>query len=147
MFRTTEDYEISLVSRSGERERGQIEVEVLDETRDGLRHRPCTVRLRWRDHCLEATKSDVYHAFQEVREALESFGLIPDCYGSCQDVQVSGMLADMAGGSMAYRMSERPGLHGPPVVCIFSTEPGLKLETVRVQQAWRNNHVVRPFTL
>jgi len=134
----TNEYTVAIVGESG-RAAGNatIEVTVRDESKGGLRHRPCTVSLRWRDAVFEATESDVYLAFQLVRLKLEEFGLRPVCYGACSDVQVSGMLVDMGDGTEAYRMSTQVGDNAPEVVSIFESDPEIEPAPVAEQLAYQ----------
>ena len=128
-------YSIELVDSHGGRVGAEVEVTVREWTADERRHRPCTVRLAWRDHSVEATEFSVYHAFQKVREQLEAHDLIPYCFGACPDVRVSGMAVDMGDGTLAYRMSKSTGVGRPPMVNIFESEPGLTLGSVAEQRA------------
>ena len=128
-------YSIELIDSHGDRVGAEVEVTVRDWTEDQRRHRPCTVRLTWQEHVVEATEFSVYHAFQNVREQLEANGLVPYCYGSCPDVRVSGMAVDMGDGTLAYRMSQSSGVGLPPMVNVFDSEPGLKLGSVAEQRA------------
>lgn len=135
MHERTSRYELGLVG-GAERLNAQVVVAVRDWTEHGLRHRPCTVVITWADQSVESTADSVYHAFRAAREQLERLGLTPDCYGSCPDVQTSGMLCDMGDGTMAYRMGGVAGGERPPTVNIFDSEPGLKLGTVAEQKAY-----------
>ncbi len=122
---------VPLIGKDGQ-VAGEAPVEVV--VRDGIR-RSCTVSLNWEGRSFEATTGDTYHAFQEVRIQLEALGLLVLCYGSCPDVQVSGMCIDMGDGTYAYRLSQRQD--GRPVmVNIFDSEPGIEPSTVEQQRAY-----------
>ena len=124
----------------------RVVVTVRDWTEDGVRNRSCSVAITWRERTVSSTSHNVYQAFQEARAQLETFGLTPDCNGSCPEVRTSGMLCDMGDGTFAYRMDRTTGTGSRPIN-IFDSEPGLKLGTVTEQKAyWREMHNRRRLT-
>jgi len=133
-------YELQLM-QSDVRIPAQARVLVQDWTEGERRHRPCTVTLSWNERSVSRTAHSVYHALRDVRALLEPEGIVLDCYGSCPDVLVSGMLIDMGDGTLAYRMSRASSNDRPPTVNIFETEPGLQLGSVAEQDTYRDNLV------
>ncbi len=133
----TRSYEIKLCDGTGTMMPATVDVRVYDRDEDGRRKRECTVRVSWRDTSVEAVEFSVYHAFASAREKMEPLGLIPQCYGSCPEVQVSGMAVDMGDGTIAYRLS-RPdqGWH-EPTVNIFDTASDIRPAPVADQRNYR----------
>jgi len=54
---------------------------------DGL----CRLSFRDRDHSIEASSTDYFEAFVQIRLQLEQEDLIPFCYGSSLNVFPSGV--------------------------------------------------------
>jgi hypothetical protein len=70
-------------------------------TSEGL----CRIVFSYRDCEIEASSSDYFEAFLEVRLKLEQVGLIPFCYGASLNVFPSRMCRDMGSGMSAYRLT------------------------------------------
>jgi hypothetical protein len=85
----------------------------------------------------QVNEFSVYHAFAATREQLEPFGLVPQCYGACPEVQVSGMAVDMGDGTIAYRLSDPQDGWGGPTVNIFDTGPDISPASVKEQRNYR----------
>lgn len=71
------------------------------EPRDGL----CLITFRYRDRIIEASATDYFEAFAQIRLQLEPERLIPFCYGASLNVFPSGMARDMGSGLSAYRLT------------------------------------------
>ncbi|HEX8310775.1 MAG TPA: hypothetical protein VF614_05615 [Chthoniobacteraceae bacterium] len=71
------------------------------EPRDGR----CHITFRYRDRIIEASATDYFEAFSQIRLQLEPERLIPLCYGASLNVFPSGMARDMGSGLSAYRLT------------------------------------------
>jgi hypothetical protein len=73
----------------------------LDESeghQDDFGNDQVRVTLKWAGGEIAATGLDFFLAFCDVREQLESFNLVPRCYGACRNLVLSGMCSDMGQG-------------------------------------------------
>ncbi len=131
------EYTIDLLDESGQRIPAIVDVDVWDGDTASGRRRDCKLRIRWQQGCVEAVAFSVYHAFASAREQLEPLGLMPQCYGACPEVQVSGMAVDMGDGTIAYRLSDPRDGWGGPTVNIFDTGPDISPATVTEQRNYR----------
>ena len=129
-----DNYEIILSDQSGRAIPATVEVHVTYREEDGRRN--CRLRIAWADGNVEAADFSVYHAFASAREQLEPLGLMPQCYGACPEVQVSGMAVDCSGGTIAYRMND-PQVRWGPTVNIFDTGPDISPAPVAEQRNFR----------
>jgi hypothetical protein len=68
--------------------------------RDGF----CHITFNYRGKSIEASATDYFEAFSQIRVQLEKDRLIPFCYGASLDVFPSGMCRDMSAGMTAYRL-------------------------------------------
>lgn len=131
------EYIIDLLDESGKRIPAAIEVCVWDRDMPSGRQRDCSLRIGWPGGQVEAVEFSVYHAFASAREQLEPLGLMPQCYGACPEVQVSGMAVDMGDGTVAYRLSDPRDGWGGPTVNIFDTGPDISPASVKEQRNYR----------
>lgn len=106
---------------------------VTCEPRDGQ----CHLTLHYRGRALEASATDYFEAFCQVRSRLEKENLIPFCYGASLNVFPSGMCRDMSAGMQAYRLTI--GRHTSPkqdLVDIFEAGPDVIPATVARQKEY-----------
>lgn len=131
---TNETYDILLSNAAGETIPAVVYVSIT--YRDGDGQRDCRLRIAWADGNVEAVEFSVYHAFASAREQLEPLGLMPQCYGACPEVQVSGAAVDLGDGTIAYRMND-PQVRWGPMVNIFDTGPDISPAPVAEQRNFR----------
>ena len=131
---TIDTYSINLSDHTGRMIPSSVEV--LITYREGDGRRDCRLRIAWAEGKVEAVEFSVYHAFAAAREQLEPLGLIPQCYGACPEVQVSGAAVDMGDGTIAYRMND-PQVRWGPTVNIFDTGPDISPAPVAEQRSFR----------
>lgn len=131
------EYTIELLDQSGNLIPATVEVSTWygDTTRG--RQRNCRVSIRWPSGEVDAVEFSVYHAFAAAREQLEPRGLMPQCYGACPEVQVSGMSVEMGDGTNAYRLSDPRDGWGGPTVNIFDFAPDISPAPVDEQRSFR----------
>lgn len=132
-------YKITLLS-NGSTLNSDVTVEVNDSSEGPFRSRECHVTLQWDGETITAESYTVYHAFQEIRIALEELHMQAICFGACEDVQVTGMLCDWGDGTQAYRMSKAVNGELPPVVNIFESEESLVTHSVSEQRDYFERH-------
>lgn len=133
----TYEYIIELLDESGKRIPATIAVCVWDRDTPSGRQRDCSLRIGYPGGQVEAVEFSVYHAFASAREQLEPLGLMPQCYGACPEVQVSGMAVDMGDGTIAYRLRDPLDGWGGPTVNIFDTGPDISPASVKEQRNYR----------
>ena len=118
------EYTIELLDQSGKLIPATVAVSTWYGATTSGRQRDRRVSIRWPSGEVEAVEFSVYHAFAAAREQLEPRGLMPQCYGACPEVQVSGMAVEMGDGTIAYRLSDpRDGWGGPTVNIFDSAAP------------------------
>jgi hypothetical protein len=108
------DHTIHLLIIGGEDDETAV---LTTEPRDGR----CHITFRFRDRVIEASATDYFKAFSQIRLQLEPDGLIPFCYGASLDIFPSGMGRDMGSGLVAYRITI--GRTPDTLVRIFDTGP------------------------
>ena len=64
----------------------------------------CSLSFSFRGRSVEASASDFFEAFCQIRLQLEAEALIPFCYGASLNVYPSGMSRQMSNGMSAYRL-------------------------------------------
>ena len=64
----------------------------------------CSLSFSFRGRRVEATASDFFEAFCQIRLQLEAEALFPFCYGASLNVYPSGMSRQMSNGMSAYRL-------------------------------------------
>lgn len=105
------------------------------------RHGMCHVQLQYENGRFEASASDYFEAFCQIRQKLEGVGLTPFCYGASLSVYPSGMCRDMGAGMFAYRLAHGRSPTGTDLVRIFDSGPDVIPSTVANQKAhfegWR----------
>lgn len=99
--------------------------------------------IQWPGGKVEAVEFSVYHAFASAREQLEPLGLMPQCYGACPEVQVSGMAVDMGDGTIAYRLRDPRDGWGGPTVNIFESAPDIPAPVEKQRKFRRRRHLNR----
>ena len=79
---------------------------------------------------------EFFTALCDVRDDLETLGLVPQCYGASRNVYPSGMSREMGVCEKAYRLV--PGIPGQmaDLVNIFDDGPDVDPVSVSVQQAF-----------
>ncbi len=130
------DYAIVLSESSGRKIQAHVNVRVYNFDENGRPRRECKLRIVWAGGNVESVEFSVYHAFASAREQLEPLGLMPQCYGACPEVQVSGMQVDMGDGTIAYRMND-PNVRWGPAVNIFDAAPDISPAPVAEQRSFR----------
>jgi len=88
-------------------------------SRDGL----CHITFRYRGKVVEASASDYFDAFCQIREQLQPERLIPFCYGASLNVFPSGMARDQGSGLSAYRLTIGRRASREDFVRIFDSGP------------------------
>ena len=96
----------------------------------------CRVVFKFRDSEIEASSSDYFEAFSEVRLKLEQVGLIPFCYGASLNVFPSGMCRDMGAGLSAYRLTIGKAPQRTDLVRIFESGHDVIPSSVENQKAF-----------
>lgn len=121
------DYTIRLIGGS-EEEAGLVSYGVVD--------RICKVSFHYRARLIEASSSDYFEAFSQIRLQLEQEGLIPFCYGSSLNVFPSGMCRDMGSGLSAYRLVAGCAPERTDLVQIFDSGDDVIPASVADQKAF-----------
>jgi hypothetical protein len=135
------NYDILLSDNSGAKIPAKVFVRVYNysASESGRPRRDCKLQISWAGGKAESVEFSVYHAFASAREQLEPLGLIPQCYGACPEVQVTGMAVDMGDGTIAYRQPSRYERRGP-TVNIFDTAPDIQPGSVASQRSYRKKY-------
>jgi hypothetical protein len=105
------------------------------EERDDL----CNIAFRYRDQAIEASASDFFEAFCQIRTQLEPERLIPFCYGASLNVFPSGMARDMGAGLSAYRLAIGRAASRGDLVSIFDSGPDVIPSLVAKQEEFFNS--------
>jgi len=87
---------------------------------------------------IEASDSDFFEAFCQIRSRLEQERLIPFCYGASLNVFPSGMARDMGAGLSAYRLAMGRGASPSDLVSIFDSGPDVIPSFVSKQEEFFN---------
>ena len=100
--------------------------------------RTCVIKLLCERCEVDGEGPDFFEAFCRVREAIESHGLTPLCYGASRNVFPSGMARDMGDGLSAWKLSLRQPTTEP--VDIFAEGADVEPVSVATQrefwEAW-----------
>ncbi|MFN3192845.1 MAG: hypothetical protein ACE361_20210 [Aureliella sp.] len=126
-------YEIHLSDQNGAMIPAKVEV---DLSSGAFGH--YQLRISWQDGTVEAEDYSVYHAFALAREKMEPLGLVPQCYGACPEVHVSGMAVEMGHGISAYKLSRPDERWDAPMVNIFDNGPDVHPASVEAQRNYRS---------
>ena len=110
------------------------------ESRDGR----CHITFRYRDRVIEASATDYFKAFSQIRLQLEPERLIPFCYGASLNVFPSGMARDMGSGLSAYRLTIGRTPAKDALVRIFDSGPDVIPASVANQEQHYNDWLKSP---
>ena len=126
------DYPIHLIGGSDD-EAGLVSYGPVD----GL----CRVSFNYRGRSIEASSSDYFEAFSQIRLQLEREGLIPFCYGSSLNVFPSGMCRDMGSALSAYKLVAGRAPERTDLVKIFESGHDVIPASVANQKAFYSNWI------
>lgn len=101
----------------------------------------CRVSLNYRDYSIEASSSDYFEAFSQIRLILEQEGLIPFCYGSSLNVFPPGMCRDMGSGLTDYRLVAGRAPERTDLVKIFESGHDVIPASVANQKAFYSDWI------
>jgi hypothetical protein len=96
----------------------------------------CHLSFAFRGRRIEATASDFFEAFCQIRLQLEAEALIPFCYGASLNVHPSGMSRQMSNGLLAYRLTVGSPGRIETLVRIFEQGPDVIPASVANQQSF-----------
>jgi hypothetical protein len=94
----------------------------------------CLIAIEYRGKRLDGSGIDFFAAFQQVRQQLESEGLIPFCYGASMNVWPSGMCRSMGQGMLGYRLKLGCSTTREDIVRIFDAGPDVVPANVAEQR-------------
>jgi hypothetical protein len=101
----------------------------------------CHITFRYRDRVIEASATDYFEAFSQIRLQLELERLIPFCYGASLNVFPSGMARDMGSGLSAYRLTVGCAPSKDALVRIFDSGPDVIPASVASQKDFFNQWI------
>ena len=110
------------------------------QPRDGQ----CHITFRYRDRVIQASATDYFEAFSQIRLQLEPARLIPFCYGASLNVFPSGMARDMSSGLSAYRLTIGRTTSKDALVRIFDSGPDVIPASVANQKEYFNDWLKSP---
>jgi hypothetical protein len=129
--------EIMLIDTAGNLEPATIDLFFRDWTdSDGCRHTDCQTQLSWASGVAEGMDWNWFASFKKVRKQLEVYGLLPVCHGASRRVILTGMAADMGGGSRIWRVNDADEMYRP-TVDIFKTGEDVEPVSVEEQEAFQ----------
>lgn len=88
-----------------------------------LRNGRCHITFRYRDRIIQASATDYFEAFSQIRLQLEPERITPFCYGASLNVFPSAMARDMGAGLLAYRHIVGRRASREDLVRIFESGP------------------------
>ena len=109
-----EQHTVYLITPGAERVVGQMS---YDEDTDN-----CQVTLAFLTTTLTTTAEDYFAALCNIRQQLETRGILLRCYGASKNVYPSGMGRDMSLGLKAYKLTLGQPAKTSDLVFIFDTD-------------------------
>jgi hypothetical protein len=104
----------------------------------------CHITFCFRGRSLAAEAGDFFETFCQIRQRLESDGLIPFCYGASLNVYPSGMARDMGLGLKAYKLTIGKPARMQDLVEIFAEGPDVIPASVSRQQEFYQQWIKGP---
>jgi hypothetical protein len=102
----------------------------------GCSRTECTIHLRAEGFDIKSVGYDIFEAFCGIRDQLAAQSFYPLCYGASRSCYLSGMLRDMSGGHVVYKLQPGRPVSTKDIVNIFDSGPGVEVATVAQQKAF-----------